>query len=242
MNVPAKQRLPKGVRLNNPLNMRESPGDKTVWLYERAENTDAEFEEFDTPEGGFRAAAINIRTYVNKYGVKCVRDLVTRWAPPNGRRPDGSSYSQNTEAYIRVVCRALEVDADENIDLLHWDNLFRTLKAMCRHENGPAPAGWEGRTDGTWYEDAVIVRGMEMARIAKPPVSEQVARSPTAQTAAATAAGGLTIGVTEILSVANAGKGFADMDTMALVRLVVVVLVVLGSLYIINRRAKHAKG
>jgi hypothetical protein len=44
-----------------------------------------------------------------------------------------------------------------------------------------------------------------------------------------------------MLTIANAGKGFSDLDTMALVRIAIVVLVVIGSLYIINRRAKHAK-
>jgi hypothetical protein len=235
-------RIPRGIRLNNPLNLRENPGDKTIWLYERATDDDPEFEEFDIPEGGFRAAAITIRTYVKKYGVNSVRQLIQRWAPPVGKRPDGTSYTQDTRAYINVVCNALGVDADEQIDLLHWDNLFILLKTMCRHENGPAPRGWEGRFDGSWYDDSVIRRAMELARIEKPPVIEQVVKSPTAQTAAATAAGGLTIGVSEMLSIANAGTGVAGMDTMALVRILIVVLVILGSLYIINRRAKHAKG
>lgn len=235
-------RLPKGIRNNNPLNLRESPGDKTVWLHERATDDDAQFEEFDIPEGGIRAAAINFRTYKVKWNVRTVHELVTRWAPPKGKDANGVPYTQDTRAYIRVVCNALGVDSFDVIDLEHWETLFSVMKVMIRHENGPAPRNWQGRDDGTWYSDDLIIRGMNMARVTRASVAEQVTRSPTAQTAVVTAVGGATIGISELLTVANAGKGFADMDMMALGRILLVVLVVLGSLYIINRRAKHAKG
>lgn len=240
--MPAPRRIPRGILNHNPLNLREAPGDKTIWLHERATDDDAEFEEFDIPEGGIRAACINFRTYKVKHGVTTVRQWITRWAPPNGRDSRGRAYSQDTEAYIRVVCNAVGVDHDEPVDLEDWDTVLKGLRAMIRHENGPAPSGWEGRTDGSWYADSVLIRGMEMARVKRPPAIEQVARSPTAQTAMASAAGGVTLGVTEMLSIADAGKGFADLDTMALVRIALVILVVVGSLYIINRRVKHAKG
>ena len=243
-------RLPKGIRNNNPLNLRESPGDKTIWLHERATDDDAQFEEFDIPEGGIRAAAINFRTYKIKWGVRTVHELVTRWAPPKGKDANGVPYTQDTNAYIRLVCNALGVDSGievpprtrDVIDLEDWETLFSLMKVMIRHENGPAPRNWQGRDDGTWYSDDLIIRGMNMARVTRPSVAEQVTRSPTVQTAAVTAVGGATIGISELLTVANAGKGFAEMDMMAMGRILLVVLVVLGSLYIINRRAKHAKG
>lgn len=234
--------IPRGVRLNNPLNLREYEGDKTVWLYERATDDDKEFEEFDIPEGGYRAASINFRTYKNKHGIDTPRALVSKWAPPKGKDATGKTYYQDTQAYITVVCNALSVDHDSTIDLENWDTVFALLKAMARHENGPAPKGWEGRTDGTWHSDAVILRGMELARVQRGTVTQQVTQSPTVQSAAVSVAGGAVLGVSEMLKIAEAGKGFSDVDTMSIVRIAVVIVIVIGSLYIINRRREHAKG
>jgi hypothetical protein len=234
-------KAPRGIRNNNPLNLRESPGDKTIWLYERTTDDDPEFEEFDIPEGGIRAAAITIRTYVKKYGVNSVRQLIQRWAPPVGKRPDGTSYTQDTRAYINVVCNALGVDADEQIDLLHWDNMLILLKTMIRHENGPAPRGWEGRTDGSWYSDSLIMRAMDMARIERPAVVQQVVASPTARAATVASAGATVLSVQEVLSVMQASQSAGALDTWALVRVGVTVLIVLACIYIVNRRAWHAR-
>ncbi len=56
---------------------------------------DAEFVQFYTMEYGWRAAFVILcRTYFGKYGLKTIRDIVSRWAPAK---------ENNTEAYIRHV-------------------------------------------------------------------------------------------------------------------------------------------
>ena len=88
---------PRGIRNNNPLNIRRS---KDKWQGQiNANNSspkgDAEFVQFYSMEYGWRAAFVILcRTYYGKYGLKTIRDIVSRWAPAK---------ENNTEAYIRHV-------------------------------------------------------------------------------------------------------------------------------------------
>ena len=83
---------PRGIRNCNPLNIRRS---KDKWQGLSALQEDREFFKFESIEWGWRAAFVILcRTYYGKYGLKTIRDLVSRWAPAK---------ENNTEAYIRHV-------------------------------------------------------------------------------------------------------------------------------------------
>ena len=102
---------PRGIRNNNPLNIRRS---KDKWQGQinpsgngnvngNGNNSspkgegrgEAEFVQFYSMEYGWRAAFVILcRTYYGKYGLKTIRDIVSRWAPAK---------ENNTEAYIRHV-------------------------------------------------------------------------------------------------------------------------------------------
>ena len=98
---------PRGIRNNNPLNIRKS-ADKWQGQINPSGNGngngngnnsspkgDAEFVQFYSMEYGWRAAFVILcRTYYGKYGLKTIRDIVSRWAPAK---------ENNTEAYIRHV-------------------------------------------------------------------------------------------------------------------------------------------
>jgi hypothetical protein len=99
----------RGIRNNNPLNIRLS-SDK--WQGQVNVNGngngkgnspsptgegrgEAEFCVFSTMEYGWRAAFVILcKTYYGKYGIKTIRDIVSRWAPAK---------ENNTAAYIRHV-------------------------------------------------------------------------------------------------------------------------------------------
>lgn len=87
--------LPRGLRNNNPLNIRISG---IAWRGKRplSQNTDGSFEQFDTMQNGIRAGLINLRTYIKKYRVNTPQTIVQRWAPAY----DGN----NTAAYVQRVC------------------------------------------------------------------------------------------------------------------------------------------
>jgi hypothetical protein len=139
------KRLARGIRNNNPGNLR--PG--SPWL--GAVGSDGSFLIFDTPENGIRALGKTLLTYYNRHGISTVRGIINRWAPPTGRDPaTGKTYSQNTEAYITAVARAVGVGPDSVINVRA--QLEPITRAIIKHENGTQP-----------YSTAVISEGMRRA-------------------------------------------------------------------------------
>ena len=65
------------------------------------------FCQFYSMEWGWRAAFVILcRTYYGKYGLKTIRGIVTRWAPPK---------ENNTEAYIRHVSDYTGIGPDRDL-------------------------------------------------------------------------------------------------------------------------------
>jgi hypothetical protein len=95
---------PRGIRNNNPLNIRRS-GDK--WQGLKAQQEDREFFQFSEMKWGWRAAFVILcKTYYGKYKLKTIRALITRWAPPK---------ENNTEAYIRRVTDRIGIGPDREL-------------------------------------------------------------------------------------------------------------------------------
>ena len=120
-------KLPRGIRNNNPLNIRKS-GDK--WQGLKTLQEDKEFFQFETIEWGWRAAFVILcRTYYGKYKLKTIRDIVTRWAPPK---------ENNTEAYIRHVSDYTGIGPDRDLGdpKTHPTNWLLIGYAMAVMENG----------------------------------------------------------------------------------------------------------
>lgn len=90
--------VPRGIRNNNPLNIRLTA---TRWVGMRANQTDKGFCQYNSMAYGWRAAFMLLFSYYHKHGLKTVRDIISRWAPPT----DGN----NTVDYIRRV-----------FNYLHW--------------------------------------------------------------------------------------------------------------------------
>ncbi|WP_347299585.1 hypothetical protein, partial [Clostridium perfringens] len=116
----------RGLRNNNPGNIEAS--DKNPW--EGQTGSDGRFAKFETPEHGIRALGKNLLAYQAK-GFDTIAEIVNRWAPAS----DGN----NTDAYIKALCGALGVGANEQVDMSNP----RTLAALCagivKHENGSQP-------------------------------------------------------------------------------------------------------
>ena len=98
--------LPRGIRNNNPLNIRRS---KDQWQGLRAQQTDASFCQFETLEYGWRAAFYLLtRTYYHKYRLYTIRMIINKWAPPN---------ENLTSTYIANVSRLTGIPPDEPIGI-----------------------------------------------------------------------------------------------------------------------------
>ena len=118
--------MTRGIRNNNPLNIRYS---KTNWNGKvlKENKKDPNFEEFTSMYFGFRAALINIETYIIKYGCNTITKIIHRWAPPT----DGN----NTASYIQHVCRITNTGGNEPISN-HSRKLRDIVAAMAFIESG----------------------------------------------------------------------------------------------------------
>ena len=119
----SKTNTPRGIRNNNPLNLRVG----NHWQGEVAAPTDRAFEQFTDMKWGVRAAFIVLRNYIRRHKCNTVRNIITRWAP---------SCENDTDRYIATVCRRAHLEPDQVIDFDQPDVMTALLLAMCFVENG----------------------------------------------------------------------------------------------------------
>ena len=119
--------LPRGIRNNNPLNIRRS---RVKWQGMKAQVQDAQFVQFESLEWGWRAAFYLLtRTYYHKYRLFTIRAIVTKWAPPS---------ENNSKAYVENVSRLTGIGPDEPLGIPS-DQPARWMAlgiAMAIQENG----------------------------------------------------------------------------------------------------------
>jgi len=119
--------LPRGIRNNNPLNIRRS---KDQWKGLAEQQNDRAFCQFKSLEWGWRAAfCLLTRTYYHKYRLYTIRMIIRRWAP---------SSENDTEAYIANVSRLTGIDPDKPLGIPSespsvW---MMVAVAMAIQENG----------------------------------------------------------------------------------------------------------
>ncbi|CAM3990506.1 hypothetical protein VA7868_04616 [Vibrio aerogenes CECT 7868] len=115
--------LPRGVRNNNPLNIRDSNND---WLGKSGLNTDKEFEEFKNPVYGFRAGARILRSYARQ-GYTTLSQMIYRFAPAS---------ENNSALYVQQVSQWTGIQPDQVVNVNNHQQLAALLHAMSRKEVG----------------------------------------------------------------------------------------------------------
>ena len=136
--------LPRGIRNNNPLNIRRT-ADR--WQGLAQNQTDREFFQFQSPEYGWRAAfRLLTRTYYSKYGLDTIRKRVYRWAPPA---------ENDSRANSEAVSRITGIAPDEPLGNpeLHPARWLMLGAAMAIQENG-----------STGLDYLAMLRGWELCR------------------------------------------------------------------------------
>lgn len=116
--------LPRGIRNNNPLNIKIG----NDWQGERP-NTDGVFEEFTTMQYGLRAAFIILRKYINKYERNTIRKIVHSWSP------DGSRVES---IYMSSVSKWSAIGLDDPIKYEDRDTMCKIVQGMAKVETGRA--------------------------------------------------------------------------------------------------------
>ena len=83
------------------------------------------FVEFESRKMAMRAWLMLMRTYRRRYGCTTIRQIVSRYAPPN---------ENDTDGYIEYCCRQMDMNPD---DVLIFDSEYIKLAtAMARMETG----------------------------------------------------------------------------------------------------------
>lgn len=124
----AEKKQPRGIRNNNPLNIRKGNN----WQGEVTNPTDGEFEQFVSMQWGVRAGFKILKNYMTGYGgrVKAltnVHDIIHRWAPPS---------ENNCRAYIDSVCRFSGLHEYERLQFSDRKKMLALVDGMIRVECG----------------------------------------------------------------------------------------------------------
>lgn len=119
-----KNELPRGLRNNNPGNIRNN---SDRFNFEIRPSTDPSFKQFYTMYYGYRAMFVILRNYKKMYGLDTIRKMITRWAPPK---------ENDTAAYIAEVSRASGIPADDPVNIDDREQMIRIVAAMSKVENG----------------------------------------------------------------------------------------------------------
>lgn len=118
-----KRILPRGLRNNNPLNIRIG----NVWLGEVDNPTDPEFEQFKEMRFGLRAAFVLMRRYIRHYKRTTISAIVAAWAPCS---------ENDTVKYIDNVSRLSGIPCDAQLLFEDKDAMVSIVAAMVVVENG----------------------------------------------------------------------------------------------------------
>jgi len=135
-------RKPKNVRNNNPLNIKESAD----WNGERALNLDATFEEFKSPEYGFRAGFIILLQYLER-GDNTIDSIINKWAP------SGTEDRNHTQSYVDYVADKMQLTPNEYvspamlIEMMLYMSVFEGSKGAFTIEQARKGAALAAQAD-----------------------------------------------------------------------------------------------
>ena len=196
----------RGYRNRNPGNIEHVPANKWQGLAEPP--SDGRFCRFVSHEHGIRALAALLTTYQDRHGLRTVRGIIGRWAPPG---------ENDTGAYVAAVARRVGVAADDPVDLHRHEQLRPMVEAVIAHECA-----------GLAYPAAVIDRALTMAGVPPAPPSSirQVA------TTTGTGRGAMAVGAAGVATVAaQAAPAIQALGSLApMVAIAVILAAILGVL------------
>lgn len=164
-------RQPRGVRNNNPGNIVHSA--RNPWQGLDDPPTDGRFCRFINPTYGIRALAVLLVTYQDRHGLRTIRRIIDRWAPPN---------ENNTSGYVDFVANRTGFGADEHLDITEYHVMRPIVEAIIHKENGLQP-----------YTDAQLDKALVMAGIEPP--AKPVAKTGTVRAAQTAVGGAVGVGV-----------------------------------------------
>lgn len=125
------KQIPRGIRNNNPLNIRYV--EKNNWQGRVKDKKDPQFEEFTTMSYGYRAAFLIINKYMTLYNLRTPFQICARWAPVGN--------NNNPSAYAKFVCNRMGCGLNDKLNFRDPLQMIRLASAMTEMENGKS-VGW----------------------------------------------------------------------------------------------------
>jgi hypothetical protein len=215
----SKSDLPRGIRNNNPGNLRAVAGKMMIGEIE----PDAEgYRRFAEAVDGIRGLARQILLYRDR-GIVSIYQIVSTFAPPN---------ENDTVGYIAFVCRQLNVDPDDPIDASHFETMRELVQAKITMECGK----WS-----KFYTAAQIAKGIENAGVKRPAPARAAdpAISLNAVSATVTTVGGATAAVAGIW---NDLASIAGWLPVAVVGVCAAVSIAVAIYFVVQRLRAHSQG
>lgn len=120
--MPNNQKVTRGCRNNNPLNIRHSKA--FGWKGEQLPDNDG-FCRFSNLVMGMRAAICLVRSYNYKHNLYTIHDIIYRFAPPS---------ENHTDQYIAFVCAKTGLQEHRYIKF-DTEECLRMLQAMAMYES-----------------------------------------------------------------------------------------------------------
>lgn len=118
-----------GLKLNNPLNLRELHKDHNAWVGEHEVDLHPAFEEFISPEYGIRAGARVLQGYYERLDLDTVDKIIDRFAPESDGNP--------TRTYAANVAAELGIATNEPFNVNA--RMLALVRAMMKQEIGFVP-------------------------------------------------------------------------------------------------------
>jgi len=132
------QRLPRGIRNNNPGNLRSACDSRYHTTREDG------FARFRTPHDGLVNLAACARSFYYRHHLTTVSDFINRYAPPT---------ENQTADYVAFVARYLRISpalvAKEPMRLDRLWRMVDLMRAIIAMENGPTPQRYS--VGGEWF-------------------------------------------------------------------------------------------
>lgn len=117
---------PRGIRNNNPLNIRYVA--KNNWQGRVKNKKDPQFEEFTFKFWGYRAAFLILYKYMTLYNLRTPFQICARWAPIGD--------NNNPSAYAKFVCNRMGCGLNDELNFRDPLQMIRLASAMTEMENG----------------------------------------------------------------------------------------------------------
>lgn len=192
----------RGYRNRNPGNIEHVGANKWQGLADPP--SDGRFCRFVGHEYGLRALAVLLIAYQDRHGLRTVRDIITRWAPPG---------ENDTAVYIAAVARRMGVGPDDPLDLHRHEHLRPLVAAIVAHECA-----------GLTYPAAVLDRALTLAGVPPAPprtLAEVAAATGTGRGAVLVGAAGVATALAQAAPAIQALGGLAPAVAVAVILAVV---------------------